>query len=171
MADEGFFLVPTSDAPKGKLVAGAQRDMQAAKLVALGWDPQEIAETLGYASDRDAINAARRAMADAVRFARDEQRYMELRGLNEIEVRLWKLLDTEVVLVQHGRMVILDGIPMADHRFQLEVMDRILHVKQQRSKLLGLDAPTRIETITLTSVEEEIMRLEEDLRRQGGKID
>lgn len=168
MADEGFFLVPTSDAPKGKLLASERRDSEAARLIALGWDPQEIAERLGYPTDRDAVKAAQRAMAQAVRFARDEQRYMELRGLNEIEFRLWKMLDTEVVLVQHGRLVVVDGIPLQDHRFQLEVMDRILHVKQQRAKLLGLDAPTRIETITLTSVEDEILRLEDELRRSGG---
>jgi hypothetical protein len=166
MSDEGFFLVPTSDAPRGKLLPGDRRDSEAARLIALGWDQQEIADRLGYADSGAAVKAAQRAMAIAVRFARDEQRYMELRGLNEIEVRLWKLLETDVTLVQHGRIVIIDDAPMVDHRFALEVIDRILHVKAQRAKLLDLNAPTRIETITLTSVEEEIMRLEEDLRRQ-----
>lgn len=165
MSDEGFFLVPTSDSPGGKLLPSQRRDTEAAKLIALGWDPQEIADRLGYADEKEAVKAAQRAMALAVRFARDEQRFMELRGLNEIEVRLWKLLDTEVVLVQHGRLVVLDGAPMPDHRFQLEVMDRILHVKQQRAKLLGLDAPTRIETISLTSIEEEINRIESEIGR------
>lgn len=164
MGDEGFFLVPTSDAPSGKLLPSERRDSEAARLLALSWDPHEIAERLGYFNDREAIKAAQRAMAAAVRFAHDEQRLMELRGLNEIEVRLWKLLDTEVVLVQHGRIVVIDGAPMEDHRFQLEVMDRILNVKQRRAKLLGLDAPTRIESITLTSVEEEIIRLEREMR-------
>ena len=163
MSDEGFFLVPTSDSPGGKLLPSQRRDAEAAKLIALGWDPQEIADRLGYGDDKEAVKAAQRATALAIRFARDEQRFMELRGLNEIEVRLWKLLDTEVVLVQHGRLIIIDGTPMPDHRFALEVMDRILHVKQQRSKLLGLDAPVKIENITISSVEEEIARIEMEI--------
>lgn len=165
--DEGFFLVPTSSSPTGKLLPGEQRDAEAARLLALGWDPYEIAETLGYSDHAAAVKAAQRAMAEAIRFARDEQRYMELRGLNEIEYRLWQKLDTEVVLVQHGRIVVIDGAPMADHRFALEVIDRILHVKQQRAKLLGLDAPTRIESISITSIEDEIKRIESEMPHLG----
>lgn len=164
MADpEGFYLVPTVDAPSGRFMPSNRRDAEAARLMALGWHEDEVTERLGYSDPTATIRGAKRAMAEVLRFARDEQRLMELRGLNEIEVRLWRLLDTDIVLVQHGKVVVIDGAPTKDHRFALEVMDRLMHVKAQRCRLLGLDAPTRTEVFTIDSVEAEIARLTHEL--------
>lgn len=160
---EGFYLIPTRDSPSGELMPAAQRDAQAARFLALGWHEDRVAEQLGYADGTYAINGAKRAMAEALRFARDEQRLMELRGLNEIEYRLWNKLDKQVILVQHGKLVFIDGKAELDHRFELEVIDRIMHVKAQRCKLLGLNAPTRSEVLTIDSIEAEIARISQEL--------
>lgn len=164
MADpDGFFLVPTPASPSGQFLSSSKRDSEAARLLALGWNEDDAAQKLGYDDGDAVLRAAKRAMAHAIRFARDEQRLMELRGLNEIEYRLWQLLDTDVTLVQHGRVVVINGVPEIDRRFALEVMDRLFHVKEQRCKLLGLNAPTRTEVFAIDSVEAEIARITSEL--------
>jgi hypothetical protein len=164
------FLVPVPSTRRGdgKMWKG-ERDAEAARLKALNWDILDIAKHLGldqpnpeHAIERT-VAAIRRAMARAVRFAGDEERHLQLQSLDELELRLWKLLDNGTVLVQQGRIIEMDGIPLDDHRFALEVVDRIVKVKDQRHKLLGTYAPTRVETLTIDSVEAEIERLQKEL--------
>lgn len=153
---------------------GRARDAEAARLKALGWSLLDIAKRLklGDEDDQDkaeqrAAAGIKRAMAEAVRFARDEAKFLELLGLDELELRLWKLLDEHPALVQHGKLV-LDfhtDEPIEDHRFALEVVDRIMRVRDQRAKVTGVYAPLRTESITLDSVDAEIRRLEEELRK------
>jgi hypothetical protein len=164
---DNLFLLPLPGViAQSVLKKGRARDAEAARLKALGWGLYEIAERLDlvgdepqHAEDRAAA-AIKRAMATATRFARDERRILELQGLDELEFRLWKLLDQRQVLVQHGRIIEVDGVPLDDNRFALEVVDRILRVKEQRCKLEGTFAPTRSEVITIDSVEQEIAKLE-----------
>lgn len=166
---ETFLIpVPATRRSDGKLWKG-ERDAEAARLKALGWSIPEIAKHLGldqpnpeHATERTAA-AIRRAMARAVRFAGDEERHLQLQSLDEMELRLWQLLDEGMILVQQGRIIMADNAPMDDKRFNLEVLDRILKVKDQRAKLLGTYAPTRVESITIDSVEAEIERLQKEL--------
>jgi hypothetical protein len=164
------FLIPVPSTRKkdGAMWKG-ERDAEAARLKALGWSISEIAKHLGldqpnpeHATARTAA-AIRRAMARAVRFAGDEERHLQLQSLDEMELRLWQLLDEGIVLVQQGRIIVDDQGPLDDKRFNLEVLDRILKVKDQRAKLLGTYAPTRVESITIDSVEAEIERLQKEL--------
>jgi hypothetical protein len=169
-AEMDTFLVPvpTTRRADGKMWKG-ERDAEAARLKALNWPIMDIAKHLGldqpspeHAVERTAA-AIRRAMAKAVRFAGDEERHLQLQSLDELELRLWTLLDNGTILVQQGRIIMQDGIPMDDKRFNLEVIDRIVKVKDQRAKLLGTYAPTRVETLTIDSVEAEIERLQKEL--------
>lgn len=169
-AEMETFLIPVP-ATRGKNGAmwKGERDAKAARLKALGWSIPEIAKHLGldqpnpeHATARTAA-AIRRAMARAVRFAGDEERHLQLQSLDEMELRLWQLLDDGMILVQQGRIIMADDVPMDDKRFNLEVLDRILKVKDQRAKLLGTYAPTRVESITIDSVEAEIERLQKEL--------
>lgn len=160
--------VPATRRPNGQMWKG-ERDAEAARLKALGWDILDIAKHLGLDQPNPenaiirTVAAIRRAMARAVRFAGDEERHLQLQSLDELELRLWKLLDNGTVLVQQGRIIEMDGIALDDHRFALEVVDRIVKVKDQRAKLLGTYAPTRVETLTIDSVEAEIERLQKEL--------
>ena len=151
---------------------GIVRDREAARLAALGWDPQRIGEHLGLDTDPEHTEARvaaaiRRALAATHQFAASEARLLELAGLQELELYLWRLLSTEVVMVQHGRIVSINGKPMTDHRFGLEVVDRLRAVKAQKAKLMGWDAPTQTKIMTSDSVEEEIKRLEEEIERNA----
>lgn len=146
---------------------GTARDSEAARLKALGWSLEDICERLNLGDDpRRASAAIKRAMATAIRFAHDELRHMDYTGLDELEYRLWKLLDQKHILVNQGRIIHGDtGEPLEDNRFVLEVMDRLMRVKEQKAKLLGYMAPTRSEVISVDSVESEIKRLEAELNK------
>jgi hypothetical protein len=146
---------------------GTERDSEAARLKALGWSLEDICQRLNLGDDpRRASAAIKRAMATAVRFAHDEYRYLDFQGLDELEYRLWKLLDQKHILVNQGRVIHGEtGEPLDDNRLVMEVMDRIMRVKEQKAKLLGYQAPTRSEIISVDSVESEIKRLEAELNR------
>lgn len=167
-----LYLLPLPGGVPGVLTKkGRARDAEAARLKALGWGLVEIAKRLGIGDDADparaedrAAAAIKRAMASATRFARDEARFLEMIALDELELRLWKLLDERQVLVQHGKIIEVDGIPLDDNRFALEVMDRIFKCREQRCKVFGTYAPTRVEQISIDSVEAEIIRLEAELQ-------
>lgn len=156
--------IPLRLRPDGTVKRGLARDREAVRLAALGWAPDDIADRLGLASPAAAIAGIRRALTELVRFARDEDRALEARSLKEIERRLWMLLDEKHVLVSHGRIIQDgEGIALDDKRFILETLDRITNVKAQYYKLMGLNAPTRTEVISIDSVEAEIKRLEVEL--------
>lgn len=167
------FLLPVNGIVNPKPIdkPGRVRDASAARLKALGWNLLEIAKHLGLGDENDPeraeqrVNAAiKRAMASAVMFARDEARQLELIALDELEIRLWKLLDAHPAMIQHGKIVLDHGTgePLEDHRFALEVMDRIMKVRDQRAKVTGVYAPlTSINaSVPLEMVSEEIKRLE-----------
>lgn len=149
---------------------GRARDNEAARLKAIGWRLERVAKHLGYL-DADGIpdpaRAAagiKRAMARAVRFATDETRALELQSYDELEATCWRELQSNHRLVQNGRIILdLDGTPLEDRRFLMEIVDRILKIKERRSRLLGLDAPTRAEVITVDSIDAEIAKLEREL--------
>jgi hypothetical protein len=151
--------------PRGPYRRGPQRDGQAVRLKALGWSLEEIAVHLGLDGKPERAAAAiRRGLANTVRVARDEQRLLELNSLDELERACWMQLQAHHVLVSNGRVIRDDdGEPLNDDRFALETIDRILKVKEQRNKLLGLNAPARHEVLTVDSVDSAIAELEREL--------
>lgn len=168
--DNVYLLPLPGNVPGVPTRKGRARDAEAARLKALGWSLIDIAKRLGIGDESDheraeirAAAAIKRSMATATRFARDEARFFELIALDELELRLWRLLDERQVLVQHGKVIEVDGVPLDDNRFALEVMDRILKCRDQRCRVLGTFAPTRVEQISIDSVESEILRLEAEL--------
>lgn len=160
--DEAY-LLPLPIGPVDK--KGRARDAEAARLKAIGWTLQQIADELNLGGDPERAAAAiKRAMTRAVRFATDEERALELQSYDELEAIAWRQLQANHVLVQNGRIIRADdGAPLEDNRFVLETIDRILKIKERRARLRGLDAPTRAEVINIDSVDAEIMRLEREL--------
>lgn len=141
-----------------------ERDAEAARLKAQGMTLEAIAETLNMPSPNAAASAIKRSLGEMARFASDELRVMELRSLDELEWVAWKTLQNKHVIINQGKVIRDDdGEPMDDDRFTLEVVDRILKIKERRSKLWGLDAPTRSEVLTINSIEDEISKLEKEL--------
>jgi hypothetical protein len=128
-----------------------KRDREASRLSAIGHSPDEIAEILnltdretGLPDARRAVTAIRRGLTAVYRFTADETKLQELQSLDEMERHLWGQLRREHVLVQQGRVIMVEGQVVQDERFVLETLDRILKIKERRSKYLGLDAQVRL---------------------------
>lgn len=128
-----------------------KRDREASRLAAVGHSPEEIAELLnltdsvtGEPDPRRAVKAIQRGLTAVYRFTVDEARLQELQSLDEMERHLWQALRKEHVLVQQGRVIMIEGQAVEDERFVLEALDRILKIKERRAKYLGLDAQVRL---------------------------
>jgi hypothetical protein len=149
MSDEN---VPAPAEPDEKAVKlrGWRRDREASRLAAIGHSPEEIAEMLnltdssGEYDSGKAVSAIRRGLTAVYRLTTDEMRLAELSSLDEMERHLWQSLRREHVLVQQGRVIMVEGQMVQDERFALEALDRILKIKERRAKYLGLDAQVRI---------------------------
>lgn len=148
-ADEDFF---PEKAPEGHpRYHPWKRDREAARLKAIGHSLEEIAELLnltdsmtGEFDPRRAAKAVQRGLTTVYRFSIDETRLAELQSLDEMERHLWQSLRREHVLVQQGRVIMVEGQVVQDERFVLEALDRILKIKERRAKYLGLDAQVRL---------------------------
>lgn len=128
-----------------------KRDREAARLKAIGHSLEEIAEMLnlkdsltGEYDPRRAASAVRHGLHAVVKFSSDEMRLQELESLDAMEQHLWQQLRREHVLVQQGRVIMIEGQTVKDERFVLEALDRILKIKERRAKYLGLDAQVRL---------------------------
>lgn len=148
-ADEDFF--PEQVPPDHPKYHSWKRDREAARLKAIGHSLEEIAEQLqlrdsvtGEFDPRRAARAVQRGLMAVYRFSVDEQRLQELQSLDEMERHLWQSLRREHVLVQQGRVIMVEGQTVQDERFVLEALDRILKIKERRAKYLGLDAQMRL---------------------------
>ncbi len=147
--DDDFF---PDKAPDGYTRYGSwKRDREAARLKAIGHSLEEIAELLnltdsysGEYDPRRAAKAVQRGLLAVTRFSVDEMRLTELQSLDEMESHLWQQLRKEHVLVQQGRVIMVEGQVVEDERFVLEALDRILKIKERRAKYLGLDAQIRL---------------------------
>lgn len=172
--DEYLLAVP--DDSKGFKSRGRWRDAEAARLKAKGMTLEQVAAELGLDKPNPengpqrAAAAIKRAMGEMARFANDEMRMMELRSLDELEWLAWQTMKTSHVVVSQGRVVFNEdtGVPVTDDRYTLETIDRILKIKERRAKLMGLDAPIRREVITMDSIENEIKKLEDELKSSQG---
>src|ERR1700733_9125823 len=150
-------------------LANRLRDQKAAQLRALHWTLTDICHHLGYPNESETHYGIQQGLASVARFAQDEARALEEDGLDELERRLWSLLDEDVPMVDRGQLVKgIDGLPIPDLRFKLDVTDRIAKVKAMRAKLRGLNAPLRTGEITSDMINEAIMRLEAEVNKHTG---
>jgi hypothetical protein len=76
----------------------------------------------------------------------------ELVRLGELEARARQVLDRHHITVNNGRVIAIDGEPLQDDGPVLQAIDRLVRIEDARRKnnaeqrkLLGLDAPTKVE--------------------------
>jgi hypothetical protein len=137
--------------PKSGTHTAWAMDREAARLRAIGHSLEEIAESMGLIDKasgipdpRLAAKAIQRGLTMVYQMTVDETRLQELHSLDEMERHLWAALRREHVLVQQGRVIMIEGQMIQDERFVLETLDRILKIKERRAKYLGLDAQVRL---------------------------
>jgi len=123
-----------------------EKDHQAAQLRSAGLTYQEIGDRFGV-SRQAAHQSVQRALADIPRMATEELRNLELDKLDNLERRLMAILQTKHYKVSaSGRVVEYGGEPVVDPTPHLQAIGNALKVIEKRAKLLGLDAPTKVET-------------------------
>lgn len=142
----------------------ARRDAEAAELRSQGQTYQAIADRLGFANRTNSRRAVERALAATVREAADEVRALQLAQLDRLTREALAVLEREHLVVSHGRIINgPDGKPLMDDAPVLQAIDRLIRIQERRAKLLGLDAPTKVETWNIDAIDAEIRRLQEQL--------
>lgn len=127
-----------------------KRDREAARLKAMGWSLDDIAEELGLTDSRTgepdpmrAKSAVQNGLSLVHQVAVDEKRLEQLQHYEMMKQHIWASINMEHVLVQQGKVVFQDGVPVEDRRFALEAFDRLNRIEESISKLLGTQAAQR----------------------------
>lgn len=155
-------------ASRAQRAATAERRSKAVAMRLTGASFEAIAGELGYNSRGAACQDIGRALeAHVAEQARSVEAYREeeLQRLDLLLVEAWTILKRAHVTVSHGRVIRDEetGQALLDDGPVLAAIDRILKIQERRSKFLGLDAPTRVEAITLDAIDVEIARLVAEL--------
>lgn len=130
-----------------RTVDTAKRDAEAARLKAKGLSYSQIAEVMEYANSGGAYKAVARALAAVPTESVNELRTVAVERLDEALRQVFGVISRRHVLVQHGK-VVLDprtGEVMRDDAPLLAAVGLLLKIEERRSRLLGLDAPARVD--------------------------
>jgi hypothetical protein len=99
----------------------------------------------------------------------------ELVRLNELEERAKLVLGRHHITVNNGRVIAVDGEPLQDDGPVLAAIDRLIKIEDARRKnnesqrkLLGLDAPTKVDA-QVTEVTQQDIELAELVREAQAK--
>jgi len=143
--------------------ATAARDADAARMRIAGKTYEQIATELRYPNRGVAYRAVQRIIAADVRETADELRALELERLDRLYQAGMQVLEAKHYTVQKDGVIWHDGKPLEDDAPILAAIDRLLKIQDRRAKLLGLDAPTKVEVRTVGQIEAEIAELERRL--------
>jgi hypothetical protein len=158
----------------------ALRRAEALRMRAAGASYSEIvAAGLGYKTSAAAVQDVQRALAATVAEPAADLRALlllrfdeALQRLAEDERRVREVRDRVHYVVSHGKVVHLDGKPLVDDAPVLHANAQLMAIEaarraneEGRRKLLGLDAPTKVEVITDDAIDREIRQLTDELER------
>lgn len=147
--------------PGGKFIRTtdqAELDAEAARLRSRSMGYREIGEQLGVTTSA-AHRMVERALAAIPTEHAEAVRANELRKLDALERAALTVLEARHVTVSNGKLIYDGDEPLLDDAPVLNAIDRLLRVSESRRKLLGLDAPNRVEVVTLDYLDAEIARL------------
>jgi ribosomal protein S12 methylthiotransferase accessory factor YcaO len=124
----------------------AERDARAAQLRAEGWTLQQIADELGYTDKSNARQAIQRALREIVQGPAEQLLQIHLTRLETLYQAAVDVLETEHVLVSHGRIVKDDDDqPLPDYGPKLAAMREARAALADFRKAIGLDAAQKID--------------------------
>ena len=103
-------------------LSAIEKQLEALEMRKAGLPYQKIADALGYSNHSGARKAVIAAMKKTLREPAEEVRELEIARLDDLINAIWHF------------------------RAKPEYLDRILKIMERRSKLLGLDAPTKLDT-------------------------
>jgi hypothetical protein len=120
-------------------------DAEAARLRGDGLSYAAIARTMGCTKST-AFERVQRAWKAVLTEPAEQARAVELARLEEAHDAAMAVLLREHITVSHGRVVKDDdGNIIIDDAPVLQALDRIRALSESRRKLLGLDAPAKVE--------------------------
>lgn len=154
-------------ASKAQQAITAERRTKALALRVSGANWEDIAAQLGYSDRAAAYKDVERALTQRKReqaAQADLAAALELERLDAMERAAWAVLRRRHITISQGR-VMRDECdePIEDDAPTLDAIDRLLKIQVRRAKLLGLDAPAKVEVITLDAIDREIERLTAEL--------
>jgi len=145
-----------------------ERDAQAVDLRRNHLSYRQIAQQMGFKTAQGAYLAVQRGLADMHREPADEVRQLEIERLDAIARGFQRTFATRHYVVAPGGKVARNpdtGELLIDPMPNMQAGLALLRVQERRAKYLGLDAPIKIEHITLESIDNEIRRLELEMGR------
>jgi len=134
----------------------AERDRNAVQLRSRGQTYQQISDELGYGNLSNARRAVKKALEGIIVEGRDEAIKLQLDELDMMQRAVIDVLEAKHYVVSDGRIVHLgdkddpDRRELLDDGPVLQAVDRLLKIADRRAKLLGLDAPKRVEVSDTT---------------------
>jgi hypothetical protein len=174
---------PAEQAEKAQVVFQLKLDghsFRAIEAITAAPDGPTRGERIPWTTARDLLREelARRVdpKIDAYRVLHLERLEAELLRLDELEARARQVLDRHHITVNNGRVINVDGQPLQDDGPVLAAIDRLLKIEDARRKnnesqrkLLGLDAPTKVDA-QVTEVTQSDLELQEMLRNAKAKV-
>jgi hypothetical protein len=172
-----------------RTVETAERDAAAARLRSRGRTYAQIAEELGLSGKQVAFDCVQRAIKAIVKEPATEALAIELERLDLDLIRLEEL-ETEArtvmrrnhLTVSHGKVISTANPdtgkeePLLDDGPVLQAIDRLVRIEEargrnsdRRARLLGLNAPTRVDAI-VHEVTQQDLELQELLREAKAKV-
>lgn len=171
--------------PRGTSPEIKAKQAEALRLRSLGWNLTDIAAAVGYADGSGASKAIEAAYVRTIREPAEIVRQMELDRLDIMLKKALGIMEAVHVFVSQGHVVreyVLDAAgrritigmdaqgnelyemrTIIDHAPSLKAIDTCLRIMERRAKLLGLDAPTKVEVFTLDYIEAKIRELADEL--------
>jgi len=141
-----------------KEVDQIRRRAEAIRLRIEGKPWQEIADLCGHSDKAAAYKDVQRALDERrtqLGLDTDQLLELELAKLDAMEAAAWKVLRTKHLTVSHGRVITItkndpaggeaETVELEDDGPVLAAIGTLLRVGERRSKLLGLDSPTKID--------------------------
>ncbi|MEV8033905.1 hypothetical protein [Streptomyces sp. NPDC086182] len=175
---------PAEQAEKAQVVFQLKLDghsFRAIEAITAAPDGPTHGDRIPWTTARDLLREelARRVdpKIDAYRVLHLERLEGELLRLDDLEARAREVLDRHHVTVNNGRVIKLDdGEPLLDDGPVLAAIDRLLKIEDARRKnnesqrkLLGLDAPTKVDA-QVTEVTQSDLEFQEMLRNARAKV-
>lgn len=148
-------------------VEQVDRDARAVELRRRHLNYRQIAHELGFSSVSSAYKSVQRGLADTIAETNDEVRRQELERLDDLARASLRVLETTHFAVSHGQVIRHPetGEVLVDDGPVLAAVDRLLKIMDRRAKYLGLDAPAKLEVLTIDVIDEEIRKLSAELAR------
>jgi hypothetical protein len=137
--------------PTAPSVAAADLDAACTDLRRAGLSYRQIGAQLGI-SPANAHKRVTRTLDRTRREPGDALRTLELERLDRLQVEATEVLAARHVVIQAGKVVVDDdtGMPYADHGPTLAAIRALVQVQESRRRLLGLDAPVRVDAKVFT---------------------